>query len=125
MYEIGRLCVKLAGRDARMKCVIIDVLDNNYVMIDGQTRRRKCNINHLEPLDKVLKVKKNATHSEVKTVLKKEKIEVTDTKPKKAKKRPRKVKKTKVKAAETKEVGKPKKKAPKKTETKKEVKKKK
>ena len=71
MYEIGRLCVKLAGRDARMKCVIIDVLDNNYVMIDGQTRRRKCNINHLEPLDKVLKVKKNATHSEVKTVLKK------------------------------------------------------
>jgi large subunit ribosomal protein L14e len=58
MYQIGRLCVKLAGRDARKKCVIIDVLDNNFVMIDGQTRRKKCNIRHLEPLDKVLKIKK-------------------------------------------------------------------
>jgi len=123
MYEIGRLCVKLAGRDARMKCVIIEVLDNNYVMIDGQTRRRKCNINHIEPLDKVLKLKKKATHSEVKTALKKEGIEVVDTKPKKSKERPRKVKKAKeiVKAEEPKEKEKPKKKAakPKKTETKK------
>ena len=102
MYEIGRLCVKLAGRDARMKCVIIEVLDNNYVMIDGQTRRRKCNINHLEPLDKVLKIKKNATHSEVKTALKKEKIEVIDTKPKKAKEQPKPKKTAKPKKTETK-----------------------
>jgi len=110
MYEIGRLCVKLAGRDSRKKCVIIEVLDNNYVMIDGQTRRRKCNINHLEPLDKVLKIKKKATHSEVKTALKKEKIEVIDTKPKKAKERPRKLKKAKevVKTVEPKEKEKPK-----------------
>ena len=123
MYEIGRLCVKLAGRDARKKCVIIEVLDNTYVMIDGQTRRRKCNINHLEPLDKVLKVKKNATHSEIKIVLKKEGIEVIDTKPKKKIEKPRKVKKTKetVKVEETKEKEKPKKKTAKtkKTESKK------
>jgi len=127
MYEIGRLCVKLAGRDSRKKCVIIDILDNNYVMIDGQTRRRKCNINHIEPLDKVLKIKKNATHSEVKTALKKEKIDVVDTKPKKAKERPRKVKKVKaVKTEESKEKSKAKETSkPKKTETKKEIKKKK
>ena len=123
MYELGRLCVKLAGRDARKKCVIIDVLDNNYVIIDGQTRRRKCNINHLEPLDKVLKVKKNATHSEVKAILKKEGIDVIDTKPKKKKEKPRKLKKAKevVKQEETKEKEKPKKKTTKakKTEKKK------
>ena len=95
MYEIGRLCVKLAGRDARKKCIIIEVLDDNYVLIDGQTRRRKCNINHLEPLNKVLKIKKKAPHSEVKTVLKKEGIEVIDTKPKRKKEKPKKVKKAK------------------------------
>lgn len=65
MFEIGRLCVKIAGRDAKGKCLVVDVLDNHFVMIDGQVRRRKCNINHLEPLDNVLKIKKNASHADV------------------------------------------------------------
>ena len=47
--EIGRICVKTAGRDASKKCVIIDLLDDKYVLIDGETRRRKCNIIHIEP----------------------------------------------------------------------------
>ena len=66
MIEIGRLCVKIAGRDADLKCVIIDVLDDNFVMIDGETRRRKCNILHLEPLKNVIKIKKNAPHEDIK-----------------------------------------------------------
>jgi large subunit ribosomal protein L14e len=78
MYELGRICVKTAGRDARLKCVIIDVLEGNFVMIDGQTRRKRCNIAHLEPLDKVLKVKKNASHDDVAEILKKEGIEVAE-----------------------------------------------
>lgn len=65
MIDIGRICVKIAGRDAGKKCVVIDVLDANFVMIDGETRRRKCNILHLEPLDKTADVKKNASHAEV------------------------------------------------------------
>lgn len=87
MYETGRLCVKIAGRDARQKCVIVEVLDDHFVMIDGQTRRRKCNIKHLEPLDKVLKIKKGASHSEVAAAFKKEGFEVTEkkSKPKKEK----------------------------------------
>ena len=63
--EIGRLCVKLAGRDAGEECVVVDVLDNNNVLVDGNTRRKKCNIMHLEPLDQVLKIKKNASHDDV------------------------------------------------------------
>src|SRR3989344_3996604 len=59
MIEIGRLCLKTAGRDAGMKCVIVDILDDKFVLIDGQTRRRKCNILHLEPLKEVIKIKKN------------------------------------------------------------------
>ena len=66
MIEIGRVCIKTAGRDAAKKCVIIDILDNKFVLIDGETRRRKCNILHLEPLKDVIKIKKNASHDEVK-----------------------------------------------------------
>ena len=66
MIQIGRVCVKIAGRDAGKKCVIVDILDDNYVLIDGETRRRKCNILHLEPLKEVIKIKKKASHEEIK-----------------------------------------------------------
>ena len=82
MYEIGRLCVKVAGRDAKKKCVIVDILDHNFVLIDGETRRRKCNVYHLEPLDKVLKIKKGASHSEVAEIFGKEGFSVKETSPK-------------------------------------------
>ena len=91
MYEIGRLCVKLAGRDAGKKCVIVEVLKDNYVMIDGATRRRKCNITHLEPLNSVIKINKKATHAEITKAFKKLKIVVLTTKPKKSKTRPKKI----------------------------------
>ncbi len=65
MLEIGRICVKLAGRDAGKKAVVIDVLDEPYVLVDGEVRRKKCNVKHLEPLDETIEIKKNATHSEV------------------------------------------------------------
>ena len=80
MFEIGRLCVKLAGRDAGLKCVVVDSIDERMVLIDGQTRRRKCNIAHLEPLDKILKIKKNASNDEVVKALKEEGIDITEKK---------------------------------------------
>lgn len=81
--EIGRLCVKIAGRDANGLCVIVDILDKNCVMIDGNVRRRKCNVLHLEPLDEVLKIKKGASHSEVASEFKKLKLDVWEKKAKK------------------------------------------
>jgi len=90
MFEIGRICVKIAGRDARLKCVVIDVMDKGYVLIDGQTRRRKCNTLHLEPLGQVIKIKKGASTKEVHDEFKKLKIEVKEQKPKNAAARPRK-----------------------------------
>ena len=101
MFEVGRLAVKIAGRDSGQKCVVVDILDGKYVMIDGLTRRRKCSITHLEPLDEIIKVKKGASHSDVKAAFKKLGIEIVDKKPKKAAKRPRKARKsTGKKAAE-------------------------
>ena len=71
MIEVGRVCVKIAGRDSGKKCVVVDVLEKSIVLIDGETRRRKCNACHLEPLKKKLAIKKGASHEEVMAALKK------------------------------------------------------
>ena len=92
--EIGRLEIKIAGRDAGCKCVIIDILDDNYVLIDGETRRRRCNILHLEPLNQILNIQKDATHGDVARVLKEIEIEARQTKPKIKTERPKKKRKT-------------------------------
>ena len=111
MFDVGRVCVKIAGRDAGKKCVIVEVIDTNFVIVDGQTRRRKCNVRHLEPLDRVVTVAKGASHSAVASELKKEGIEVAERKPAREKKsRPKKQKKVKNAPAEkVKKAGKPKK----------------
>jgi len=114
MFEIGRLCVKTAGRDAGKKTVIINIIDNKYVMIDGETRRRKCNVSHLEPLKGVIKIKKDASHAEIKKEFEKLGWTVRETKPKEKAEKPKKVRKAKVKA--------PKEETKKKTTVKKETK---
>ena len=118
MIEIGRLCVKIAGRDAGLKCVIVDILDDKFVLIDGQTRRRKCNILHLEPLKDVIKVKKNASREDIKKEFDKLKLKIRETKPKPKTEKPVKKKKIKLQKDEQKKVKSEKTK--KKTEAKKE-----
>jgi large subunit ribosomal protein L14e len=88
MFEIGRIVVKLAGRDAGLKGVIVDILEKGFVLIDGQVRRRKCNILHIEPLDKTIKISKNASHDEVVNVLDAEGIKVESKTKKNAAPRP-------------------------------------
>ncbi len=100
MIEIGRLCVKTAGRDSRRKCVIVDIVDDNFVLIDGDVRRKKCNIKHLEPLDKVIKIRKGASHDVVVKEFKELGVEIKEKKSKEKKERPRKVRKKKEKKPE-------------------------
>jgi large subunit ribosomal protein L14e len=70
VMEVGRVCVKLAGHEAGKRCVIVDVLDNNYVVVSGVgVKRRRCNIAHLEPTDKKLDIPKGASDEEVKRAL--------------------------------------------------------
>jgi large subunit ribosomal protein L14e len=60
------VCIKLAGREAGKKCVIVEVHDKNFVSISGEgIRRRKCNIKHLEPLDQVIKIKKDSSEADI------------------------------------------------------------
>lgn len=94
MFEIGRLCIKTAGRDSGKKAVIVEDLGWPYFLIDGETRRKRCNAEHLEPLPKVLKIKKGASHEEIAEIFKRELgIELTKRMPKKPAPRPRKKRK--------------------------------
>jgi len=96
MIEIGRLCMKIAGRDAGKKCVIVEILDDKFVTIDGETRRRKCNVLHLEPLDEKIDVKKGASHADVSAAFTKIGLKARETKPKEKKIRPRKLRRSKL-----------------------------
>lgn len=73
--EIGRICVKVAGREAGRKCIIVDIIDENFVLITGPkeltgVKRRRANIKHIEPLDITIKIKRGATDEEILKVLK-------------------------------------------------------
>jgi large subunit ribosomal protein L14e len=70
MIGIGRMCIKIAGRDAGKIGVIIDTLDDKTVLLDGQTRRRKCSINHIELMEKSIEIEKNASNPNVVSALK-------------------------------------------------------
>ncbi|MBN1157255.1 50S ribosomal protein L14e [Candidatus Woesearchaeota archaeon] len=121
VFEIGRVCVKIAGRDSNRRCVIVDTVDDKIVLIDGDVRRRKCNVIHLEPLDSVIKIKKGASHSEVAKEFKDLGFNVWETKPRKTAERPKKVRKVKEKPAEEEKPAKKKAEKPKKEEKKEEA----
>lgn len=95
MMEVGRLCMKIAGRDSNKKCVIVDKIDETYVLVDGLTRRKKVNIKHLEPLSDVIDIKKGASHSEVVKAFKELGFDIVDKKPRQKTERPLRVRKVK------------------------------
>ncbi|MEM3442956.1 MAG: 50S ribosomal protein L14e, partial [Candidatus Bathyarchaeia archaeon] len=73
--EVGRICVKLTGREAGRKCVIVDIIDKSFVLITGPknvtgVKRRRANINHIEPLQDKIAIKRGASDEEVTEALK-------------------------------------------------------
>lgn len=71
VMKVGRVCTKLAGREAGEQCVIVEVIDRNYVVVTGpNVRRRKCNISHLEPHAQAVAITKGASDDEVAAALK-------------------------------------------------------
>ena len=49
--EVGRKCIKTAGREAGEECEIVTIIDENFVEVKGDgVKNRRCNINHLEPI---------------------------------------------------------------------------
>ncbi len=96
LFEVGRLCVKIAGRDAGRTCVVVEELNHSYVVVDGATRRKKVNVLHLEPLADIVKLKAKASHDEVQKEFEKLGLPVWETKAKKAAVRPKKTKAAKI-----------------------------
>ena len=75
MFEIGRICVKTAGREAGRFCTVVGRekekdKQTEFVIVTGpksitRVKRRKCNIHHLEPTPFKIDIKENATDEEV------------------------------------------------------------
>ena len=68
--EVGRVCVKLNGRETGQKCVIVDVIDKNFVLVTGPpkvsgVRRRRTNVKHIEPTEDIIDIKKGASDEDV------------------------------------------------------------
>ena len=84
MYTTGRLCMKVAGRDAGQYCLVIGEKDGK-ILIDGNTRKRHVNPTHLEPLSQTAKISKGASHEEVLKALKDLGVAVKEPKKKPAK----------------------------------------
>ena len=95
MFDVGRIAIKIAGRDAGKHCVVVDVVDSWHVLIDGETRRRKVNVKHLEPSNKVIELKKGASHEDVRKEFEKLGMKALDTKKKEKKEKPHRVRKGK------------------------------
>ncbi|MBN1245994.1 50S ribosomal protein L14e [Candidatus Bathyarchaeota archaeon] len=68
--EVGRVCVKVAGRETGRKCIIVDVMDKSFVLVTGPkkvsgVKRRRVNINHVAPTEETIQVKRGASDEEV------------------------------------------------------------
>ena len=64
MFELGRVCLKVAGREAGRYAVIVDIVDENFVIVSGpktitSVKRRKCNVDHLEPTENKFEIEQN------------------------------------------------------------------
>jgi len=115
MFSIGRVCYKTAGRDSNRICVVVESVDDQFVVVDGDTRRRKVNVQHLEPTVKTVKLSAKATTQDARAALEAEgyKLHVVG----KSRKTTERVKKSKVSHKAEKVEEKPVKKATKKTST--------
>jgi large subunit ribosomal protein L14e len=65
MFEIGRVVKKIVGRESGRIGVVVEIIDKNTVLIDGEFKRRKCNICHLLPLAHKLEVEKGASKEHI------------------------------------------------------------
>ncbi|MCD6402887.1 MAG: 50S ribosomal protein L14e [Candidatus Aenigmarchaeota archaeon] len=68
--EVGRVCVKIAGREAGRYAVVIKKIDENFVLVTGPkvltgVKRRRCNVEHLQPTPYKLQIKEDANDKEV------------------------------------------------------------
>lgn len=82
--EVGRVVMKVSGREAGKYAVVVkagekDKADKTFVTITGPklltgVKRRRCNVNHLEPLPYVLEIKEDSSDEDVLAAFEKAKL---------------------------------------------------
>ncbi len=70
VFDVGRICVKIAGREAGRKCVVVDIVDDNFAVVTGPkpltgVKRRRANVKHLEPLPYKIGIPRGASDEDV------------------------------------------------------------
>jgi len=68
--DVGRVCVKLLGREAGKKCVVVDIVDKNFVLVTGPkqlngVKRRRVNVSHIEPTERKVNIKRGDSDEEL------------------------------------------------------------
>lgn len=68
--DVGTVCMKVAGREGGSVCCVVKPVDKTFVMITGPKpvtgiKRRRCNIEHLEPVGIKMDIKEDATDEEI------------------------------------------------------------
>ena len=68
--DVGRVCVKLLGREAGKKCIVVDIVDKNFVLITGPkqlngVKRRRVNVSHIEPTERKADIKRGESDEEL------------------------------------------------------------
>lgn len=73
MIEVGAVCVKTAGRKAGERVVVLALDEKkHFATIAGpNVKKKKCNLRHLFPVGKVVKVGKRVSQREIAKLLEK------------------------------------------------------
>lgn len=70
LLETGRVCVKMQGRNAGQKVVVLELKDGKAVVEGVFVKRKACNIHHLYPTEQKVHVSKSASHEDIANALK-------------------------------------------------------
>ncbi|MDO8624534.1 MAG: 50S ribosomal protein L14e [Candidatus Diapherotrites archaeon] len=64
--EVGMVCVKVAGKNAGQKVVVVDKDQDGFVIVEGiRVKRKRCNVTHLFVTPKKIEIKKGAPRAEI------------------------------------------------------------
>ncbi len=80
LFDIGRCCVILRGRRAGKKAIVVDIIDENFVLVTGPpevtgVKRRRMNVDHLLPLNIRVEISRGASDEDVLKAVKEQKLE--------------------------------------------------
>lgn len=75
LIDVGRVVVITQGRRAGKKAVVVDLIDENFVLVTGPqlingVKRRRMNVDHIMPTNVKLEIEKGASDEEVLNAIK-------------------------------------------------------